>query len=347
MSAEKKTLSRLIALALMTFTGSAALAQSSVQIYGRLNTSLEHQKVGGASVTGLFNNNSRFGFIGTEDLGGGLRAGFVLEAGFQSDTGAGMQADGGLSFGRKAQVYLSGKYGKLTMGRAGGSSYDFVADYGVLDQPNHDTGTISDPIYDFLIRATNAITYTSPNINGLTLVTSVSMHEKEAGSNDKNSYDVSANWGRGPISVGAGYTKTGLNEQAGLRAQYTSGPFQIGAYYQRSDNGSGSMCNISGNNAGGGCGTRNAARVTAMYTMGASEFTAGFGWAGRWSHVNASSARQFTMGYNYNLSLRTKLYAAYTKISNQDNVRYGYGFKNGVAYGQDASTFVLGLRHAF
>lgn len=343
MSAEKLTLSRLIAVALMTLTGSAAFAQSSVQIYGRLNTSVEHQKVGGTSVTGLFNNNSRFGFIGSEDLGGGLRAGFALEAGFQSDTGAGMQPDGGLSFGRKSQVYLSGKYGKVTMGRAGGSSYDFVADYGVLDQPNHDTGSISDPIYDFLIRATNAITYTSPNINGLTVVTSMSMHEKEAGTNNKNSYDVSANWGRGPISLGAAYTKTGFNEQAGVRAHYSSGPFQIGAYYQRSDNGSGSMCN----NAGKGCGTRNAARVTAMYTMGPSEFTAGFGWAGKWSDVASSSARQFTVGYNYNLSLRTKLYAAYTKISNQDNVRYGYGFKNGVGYGQDASTFVLGLRHAF
>lgn len=337
------TLPRLITSTIFITGTSAALAQSSIQLYGRLNTSVERQTVGGSSLTGLFNNNSRFGMVGSEDLGSGLRAGFALEAGFHSDTGAGMLADGGLNFNRKSQVYLSGPYGKVTMGRAGGSSYDFVADYGVLDQPNHDTGSISDPIYDFLIRATNAITYTSPLINGLTVVTSVSLHEKEASTNRKNSYDLSANWGKGPLSLGAGYTKTGLNEQLGVRAHYTQGAFQLGAYYQRSDNGSGSMCN----NAGQACGTRNAARITAMYSVGASEFVAGFGWAGKWSQADHSSARQFTLGYNYKLSLRTKLYAAFTQINNQANVRYGYGFKNGVGYGEDASTFAVGLRHAF
>ncbi len=50
--------------------------QGSVQIHGRLDTSFEHQKVGANSLTRLFNNHSRFGFVGSEDLGGILRAAF-------------------------------------------------------------------------------------------------------------------------------------------------------------------------------------------------------------------------------------------------------------------------------
>jgi opacity protein-like surface antigen len=96
MPVKTTTVSRVLLAALASAGACAALAQSSVQIYGRLNTSLEHQKVGGSTLTGLFNNNSRFGFVGSEDLGGGLKAGFQLESGFESDTGAGTGSTGAL-----------------------------------------------------------------------------------------------------------------------------------------------------------------------------------------------------------------------------------------------------------
>ena len=94
MPVKTTTVSRVLLAALATAGASAAPAHSSVQIYGRLNTSLEHQKVGANSLTGLLNHNSRFGFVGSEELGGGLRAGFQLESGFESDTGAGTGSTG-------------------------------------------------------------------------------------------------------------------------------------------------------------------------------------------------------------------------------------------------------------
>ena len=70
-----KNPSRLL-LALLAVAGSSAvLAQSSVTLYGRVNTTVERQKAGDQTSTQMVNNSSRFGFRGVEDLGGGLKAG--------------------------------------------------------------------------------------------------------------------------------------------------------------------------------------------------------------------------------------------------------------------------------
>ena len=82
----------LIALAVLAASG-AAMAQSSVTVYGRLDASVGSAKVGapGAALRGntqMFNSNmtsSRIGFRGTEDLGGGLKAIFALESNIQVD----------------------------------------------------------------------------------------------------------------------------------------------------------------------------------------------------------------------------------------------------------------------
>lgn len=58
---------------------------------------------------------SRIGFKGTEDLGGGLSAFYVLESGFGTDTGT--LGLGGRLFGRQANVGLKNAYGTLTLGR--------------------------------------------------------------------------------------------------------------------------------------------------------------------------------------------------------------------------------------
>ena len=82
----KKTL---IALAAVAAT-SAAFAQSSVTVYGKVDIGISNA-IGGAAKaeTGLNEAaGSRLGFRGTEDLGGGLKANFILEHRFQPDSGA-------------------------------------------------------------------------------------------------------------------------------------------------------------------------------------------------------------------------------------------------------------------
>lgn len=66
--------------------------------------------------------------------------------------------------------------------------------------------------------------------------------------------------------------------------------------------------------------------------------------------LDDSGAKQFTLGYNYNLSKRTKLYAFYTRINNENNAAYAPARLQGnlsIGNGQNFSSFAVGVRHNF
>ena len=100
--------------------------------------------------------------------------------------------------------------------------------------------------------------------------------------------------------------------------------FTLGAYYERSKFDFG----------GGQRRSRNNYRLSGMYAMGASEFHLNYGLADDFSGLNNSGASQWTLGYNYNLSKRTKLYAFYTRLDTD-------------VAGADFSSVALGMRHNF
>lgn len=100
----------------------AASAQGNVQVYGMLDAGVEYlNHVGGSGsltrmptvTSGIM--PSRLGFRGTEDLGNGLKALFVMEMGMALDTGALQQS--GRAFGRQVYVGLAGDWGALSLGR--------------------------------------------------------------------------------------------------------------------------------------------------------------------------------------------------------------------------------------
>ena len=312
-------------LALLAVVGSsAALAQSSVTLYGRVNTTVEQQKFGNDKVTGMENNASRFGFKGVEDLGGGLKAGFVLESGFGSDDGS---SDARGFFARQSEVNLSGNFGMLRLGRFFAESYFATADY--VSMHNHDTGSSADMLYAYVMRDTNKIAYRTPNIGGFTLEAAVSPHEQTSGG--KHAFDLAANYNMGALGLGAGYSQLDDAKQLALRANYTTGPFVIGGYYQRDENG------VIAN-----AGKRDTVRISGAYMMGASEFHLNVGRAGKYDNIANSAATQYTLAYNYNLSKRTKVYTYYTKVDNKVGASYATGVN-----GADFSSFALGVRHNF
>lgn len=336
----KMTRIALAALAVMGAT--TAMAQSSVTLYGRINTTVERQKLGDATKTGLFNNASRFGLMGTEDLGGGLKAGFVLESGFASDTGVGAATGGGLSFNRQSEVNLSGNFGMVRLGHWMAPSYYATADY--ISMHNHDTGSSSDAFYAYGTNdknsqpySSNGISYKTPTWGGFHVEAGAYLHEKNpAQFGNKNQYDVAANYEKGGLGLGAGYTKFDSSNQYAVRGSYNFGSFIVGAYVQRSKNfGFGQVPDAN-------TGTRTSYRLSGAYFLGANEFHLNVGRAGKMSNVPDSSALQYTLGYNYNLSKRTKVYGYYTKVNN----KAGASYSTGVA-GQDFSSFAVGVRHNF
>ena len=123
----------LIALAVLSACAATASAQSSVTVYGIIDAATMYNTnqtaTGGSKVTLDAGQllTSRWGFKGSEDLGGGMKAIFNLEGTLANDTGVGGAGFGGNSFtqggngtslfDRLAWVGLSGNFGTVTMGR--------------------------------------------------------------------------------------------------------------------------------------------------------------------------------------------------------------------------------------
>ena len=314
----------LLLAALSTVAAGSALAQSTVTVYGRLNESVERQKVGDVSKTVLQDSASRIGFKGSEDLGGGLKANFVIESGFSADTGAA----GTRFWGRESTVGLSSStLGAIRLGNMPASEgYFATADY--VSMHNHDTGTSEDKFYGGVAVGTlqNAVAYTTPTIAGLRGDIQYSLGENAAGFNHQRSFAV--NFDQGALHLGLGVEATADERKSvAFRGLYELGAFTFGGYFERN----------SGANT-----KRNNVRLAGMYALGASEFHVNVGVAGKVEGVADTDAKQFTLGYNYNLSKRTKVYTFYTKVDNKAQAIYATG-----APGVDFSSFAVGVRHNF
>ena len=191
---------RLCTLAVLSLLGSSvpAWAQSSVQIYGLLDVSAgQFQNAGGLKVKRLDSGNfstSHIGFRGSEDLGGGLRAGFTLESFLLLDSGgAGRVNNVDVFWGRNANVNLSGGFGNLRLGRMGpplfvsslqfnafGDSFGFSPTIRQYYSLPAGTPVVGDSGWN------NAIAYSTPAMGGLSATVMVAAGEGAATSRGKN-----------------------------------------------------------------------------------------------------------------------------------------------------------------
>ena len=207
----------LLALAALGAFAGVAHAQSSVTLYGIIDEGFNYtsnvQTLSGTARTGNHQYNlssgvlqgSRFGMRGTEDLGGGLKAIFVLENGFDVNTGK--LGQGGSMFGRQAYVGLSSQFGTVTMGR----QYDSVVDYvGPLEAGDQWGGYIAahpDDLDNFnnANRINNAVKYTSANYAGLTFGGLYSLGGVAGATGRNQIWSLGAGYNNGPLVLGAGY----------------------------------------------------------------------------------------------------------------------------------------------
>jgi predicted porin len=212
---------------LATFAG-AAHAQSSVTLYGIIDAGISYVNHSGSASQKLFKyddgvaQGSRWGMRGTEDLGGGLKAIFVLEGGFNSGNGTASQ--GGALFGRQAFVGLSkDNIGSVTFGRQYSLSTDVLGG-SYSNGGNTVAGNYAYHMSDIdqltSSRINNSVKFSSANFYGFTFGALYGF------SNQAGSFGGSPSVPTSPTASTPGSSRT-----FSFGANYAYGPFGLGAAY--------------------------------------------------------------------------------------------------------------------
>lgn len=330
----KKTV---VAMAAFGALSGAAHAQSNVTLYGLVDLfvgdSSTKVTTGGTSTkfgvgTSLISgglSGSRWGMRGTEDLGGGLKATFQLEAGFSADTGVGS------GFGRTSKVGLTGGFGSFEMGRQytqlfllmdrfdalGTSSFSATnAVFGpaltapvLLAAPGLAVGSLAPAV-----RRDNMLQYTTPAMGGFTGVAQYAFGENGGpGVSAGRTVSLSALYADGPVAVqgvyeavkGAG-SAAPTAKSTGLGASYDFTAVKV-------------LAQVVNQKDGVVAGVRESGYVlgVAVPVGSAGTFNAGIGSERTKSgapSVRVAKTSSASIEYRHDLSKRTTLYAGLTNL---------------------------------
>lgn len=343
----------LIALAVLASSG-AAMAQSSVTLYGVVDTSIGYVK-GQESVSGMLNSGnatSRLGFRGVEDLGNGLKAEFVVEGELQPDDGTA----GGLNFKRQSTVGLSGSFGQVRLGRALTASYNAVSRYDLFGTVGlGSTLAWAGSQTGYQNRSDNMISYISPKFSGFGVGVDYGFGEKKENRTGRN-MGIGATYDNGPLSLGLGYdrqnnvtntTAFGVGiADTDLKSWQLGGSYNFGvakllAFYKNTkynEVATGDDATLKTYNLGVSVPVGAAGEVKATYNNYKIS-------------DNGGKANQFSLGYVHNMSKRTALYGTYAYLKNKDGGVFGlngaFGGVNGANNSGKMHGLQVGVRHAF
>ncbi|MFY8083853.1 MAG: porin [Rubrivivax sp.] len=356
----------MLALAALTAFAGAASAQSSVTIWGIVDATYA---IGNGSlsdktqVTNSGYNSSRLGFRGVEDMGGGSRAGFWLEAGVNNDNGSmgttntnnqstGSSGGGGMTFNRRSTVSWGGEWGEVRLGR------DYTPHFWnhTVYDPFGTNGVGTSQIQNSAIggstqvRASNSIGYLyGMAFNGNSLGPGKGFHafaqmyrgENNSGSatsNDGNGFSFRLGYDAGPLSVAFanGSTKyaSGKITSTNLGASYNLGVAKLSTEWAKDK--------VAGGKSGTG------ALFGANIPLGTNEVRVAVSNYKTKLASGASDGRanKLALGYVQNLSKRTALYATYARVSNSGTSAQAL---NGAttAAGGSSTGMDFGIRHSF
>ncbi len=389
----------LLALGVLGAFAGAAHAQSSVTLYGIIDAGLNYtSKTGGkidGSATGVSKNfqfangnlqGSRWGLKGAEDLGGGLKAIFVLENGF--NLGNGTIGQNGRMFGRQAYVGLSSATaGTFTIGRQYDSVVDFVGPFAVGSQWATSAGAhpFDNDNLNNSFRLNNAVKYTTVNYGGFSAGALYSFSNSAnngtagTGFGNNRAYSVGAGYANGPVALGAGFlyinsagsnnsgalmngaatlnandaggafTAGGANDKAWIASaggSYAFGPATVGLVYSHSVF----------QYVGGGSWKFDNAEVSAKYML-TPALQLGASYTYTWTTINGTIGNkngtspkyhQVNLGTDYFLSKRTDLYLVGLWQHANDDAPGGASL-SGLGYSQSSNQYAVtaGIRHKF
>ncbi|MBY0574843.1 MAG: porin [Undibacterium sp.] len=339
----------ILALALLSATSGAALAQSSVTIYGILDAGVAYKDAGAGSVRSLdsgLNSTSRLGFKGSEALSGGLKANFNLEMGLKSDTGAN---DANL-FARGAWVGLSSDdFGAVNLGKH--KSLTYV--YGAQIDPFAD-GLLGKTDLMFKINTVrdNSITYISNSFGGgFSGAAQYGFGEAAGNATANRVTSIAGAYANGPLMANIVWdqTKDAKGNQA-LAAKETGDRLLAGISYDfGKDFYNVKLHAMYEEISGAPIDVKKDTRETKeqLYVVGASIKDGASTYMMSYTNSDVktivkSNSNRIALGYTYNLSTRTNLYTSLARVSNEANVK-----TLADANGATARLFNVGIRHKF
>ena len=359
---------RLVAALAVSACALPALAQAptGLTIYGRANVTYERITVKNSPVPALnesnwdlVDNSSRVGFRGRKELTRGLFGHFQIESRVRLDSGGSLPGETAFLSSRDSYAGLEGGFGNIRLGRTIGPVYYATYDY--ISMHNHDTGTSADALLAPGIFGNegfmnNTVWYTSPKFGPFSIDIAHSLLgvERLPGESQLRYLGLVGSYDQGPLHLAVSYATT--KQSLDLDGDPTVGPVVpnddkvytiggafnmrfvvLGALFERAESQT-----LTGAEA-----TRNYTRVAAMVPVGQHEFHVNFGTTnGRLDVANLSDdgARQWTLGYNYNITKETKVYGFYTTVDNDTNGNYGFATN---AAGVDNRSIAIGVRHNF
>ena len=331
----KKTMIAFAALAALSGT---AFAQSSVGISGTFDSSVARSDVtygSGASVaqTGLRNNSqgtSQITFKGEENLGGGLKASFLLENGFDTAKDA---TNNFASKGGEQYVALEGGFGKIALGAPNTPTRAVQIGSNPFGSK---IGSGFGSVNSGRLRQSNSVVYTAPAFEGMTASVGYSFHNKAdataspAIAETASSMDLGVSYLRGPIAVGLSNWRTdAVGSTASLNEINASGSYDFGVarlsagyFTQKQD----AVVDSKGYNVG--------ATVPVLSNM---SLLANY--AKKNDKLSANQDKEiFAVGAQYTLSKRTSLYARFID-EKTDNAT--------ASQVSEVKTTLVGLQHNF
>lgn len=340
---------KIAAFALLATAAAAASAQSSVTLFGIFDANVRHVKNGDASLNSVSNNgvnSSRLGFRGTEDLGGGLKAGFWLEHGFNSDTGT--QSDAARFWNRRSTVSLSGSFGEIRLGRDYTPTFGGFADFDVFGTNGVGTADKFSSVLgsgaDTATRSDNLVSYFLPALGGVYGQVSLAPSENAVG---KKYYGGRLGYAAGPLNVSVAYGQTTVNPVLGsdkfksldVGASYNLGVVKLSGYVQQNKAGKQKLTNLY---AGASVPVAGTGELRVSYLHADADGNTATG-----ASVDANDANQIAVGYVQHLSKRTALYGTLARVNNKGAATFAVAGGPTLAAGKNSTGYEFGLRHSF
>ncbi|MES2756680.1 MAG: porin [Pseudomonadota bacterium] len=345
------------ALALLLCSG-AAFAQSNVAFYGVMDIGISVDKGGVAGtstrVTSGMATQSRWGFRGTEELGGGMAAFFVIEGGIRADMGISTQNN--TIFGRHTIVGVKGKLGAVSLGLQ--DTPLFTTLNAIVDPFRNGIARSNNLMAPTGFRASNSILYRSNVVNGYSGDFMVQAGEVAGDSAAGRAVGGSFGYGAGPLNVRLAHHNRN-NDTAVLKGAGNARNTLLGANY---DFGAargyfGYEVNKGLNSAplNSTAATFGGARPTAStdsrdlllgvsVPFGASTVVSTYVRKDDRTAFN-QDAQQYALAYMYAFSKRSDVYTSYAVIRNHNGAAYTEG--NSEEPGTGDKQFTVGLRHRF